>query len=70
MNHQNSADNYKYHYLEVVAYNGQEVVRRYDIKELSDRQIEKLDNGLNSKMNHAEYYTFIRESDFKLPVIE
>lgn len=57
---------YKYHYLEVIAYKGQEIVRRFDITEKSKPEIEKLDNGLNSHMNHTEYYTFMRESDVKL----
>jgi hypothetical protein len=57
-------------YLEIVAYKGQEVIRRIDITDKSEPQIEKLDNGINRQMNHAEYYTFIRESDVKLDEIK
>lgn len=60
---------FKYHYLEVVAYSDNKVIRRFDITDKSEIQIERLDNGIKRKMNHTYYYTFIRESDIKLEEI-
>lgn len=57
---------FKYHYLEVIAYKDQQVVRRFDITYMPKPKIASLDNSLNIQMNHVGYYTIIRDSDIKL----
>lgn len=58
-----------YKYLEIVKDKGNEVVKRLDVSDKSERSIEKIENGMNINLNHNEYTVQYNESDVELPVI-
>lgn len=58
--------NSKYKYLEIKSYNDNRVVKRFDLTEKSDRQSDKIENGVNINLDHDKFYTFIYDSEYKL----
>ena len=57
-----------YKYIEVRDFK-ETVIKRYDVTNKTERQIETLENGLNRNMNHEKYYTAEMESTNELPTI-
>jgi hypothetical protein len=47
--------------LQVVKYDGGDVVKEFDVTNKGEREIDRLDIGLNINLNHEEYYTRIVE---------
>ena len=58
-----------YKYLEIVKDKGNEVVKRLNVSDKSERSIEKIEGGMNINLNHDEYTVQYNESDVELPVI-
>ena len=58
-----------YKYLEIVKDEGNEVVKRLNVSDKSERSIEKIENGMNINLNHNEYTVQYNESDTELSVI-
>lgn len=58
-----------YKYLEIVKDKGNEVVKRLNVSDKSERSIEKIEKGMNINLNHNEYTVQYKESDTELPVI-
>lgn len=58
-----------YKYLEIVKDEGNEVVKRLNVSNKSERSIEKIENAMNINLNHNEYTVQYNESDVELPVI-
>jgi hypothetical protein len=61
-----------YKYLEIVRIEHQindVVVKRMDMTGKSDRQIERIENGIWINLNHQDFYTRVTESDTELPTI-
>lgn len=44
-------------YIRVIEYKSDKVVKSIDVTGKSERQIDKIDRGLNINLNHEEYYT-------------
>lgn len=47
--------------IQVISFSNREVVHELDVTGKTDRQIDKIDRGLNINLNHSEYYTLIVE---------
>lgn len=58
-----------YKYLEIKKYENNEVVKRIDVSDSSDRTIERVESGMNMNLNHEQYYVFSYESEAKLKTI-
>ena len=58
-----------YKYLEIVKDEGNEVVKRLNVSDKSERSIKKIENGMNINLNHNEYTVQYKESNTELPVI-
>ena len=58
-----------YKYLEIVKDEKNEVVKRLNVSDKSERSIEKIENGMNINLNHNEYTVQYNESDVELHVI-
>ena len=57
-------------YLEIVEDStSSKVVKRMDVTSKTDRQIQKLENGLELNLNHAKYTVEYHESKVELPII-
>lgn len=56
-------------YLEIVEDSTSKVVKRMGVTSKTDRQIQKLENGLELNLNHAEYTVEYHESKVELPII-
>ena len=52
-----------YKYLEIVEDSTNEVACRMDITNCSERQIERLENGVHINMNHDKFHT--REMEYE-----
>lgn len=50
-------------YLEVVAFDDAEVVKRIDVTGRSQRGIEQAERGMQHNLNHELYYTRLRSYD-------
>lgn len=59
----------KYKYIEIIKYSSGEVVKRIDVSGMSQRNIDRIDSGMNRNMNHAEYYTIEMASEIAIPEI-
>lgn len=46
---------YMYKYLEIVKDEGNEVVKRLNVSDKSERSIEKIEYAMNINLNHNEY---------------
>lgn len=57
-------------YIEIVAFDGDKVIRRVDVTYESERNRAKIDSGININLNHNQYYTRDKQSDIKLPIGE
>jgi len=55
-----------YTYIEIVKYDGEEVIKRYDVTDKGEREIGKFESGLSRNMNHTEYYIRDKQSETKL----
>ena len=62
-------NNIMYKYLEIVKDEGNEVVKRLNVSDKSERSIEKIENGMNINLNYNEYTVQYKESYTELPVI-
>lgn len=58
-----------YKYLQIVAFQSETVVKRIDVTGKSESQIDKIDRGMNTNLNHDDYYTVEIESIKELPLI-
>lgn len=58
-----------YQYIEVVKYYGQEVVMRMDVTGKPERQIERIEAGININLNHKDYYTTVSDYETEQPKI-
>lgn len=58
-----------YKYIEIKDFESQGVVKRLDVSNKSERDIEKIDSGMNRNLNHDKYYTTDFTSDFELDTI-
>lgn len=58
-----------YSYIDIKKYENGEVVKRLDTTGKTDREITKIDNGLQHNLNHEVFYTFPFESEKQLPPI-
>ena len=56
-------------YIEIKTWEDGGVVKRLDVSSKSERQIEKIDSGMNRNLNHDQYYTCDYESEVKLDTI-
>jgi len=56
-------------YIEIIKYSSGEVVKRIDVSGISQRNIDRIDSGMNRNMNHSEYYTIERASEIAIPEI-
>jgi len=45
--------------LEVREFDSNKVIHSIDVSNKNDRQIDKIEDGLNNKLNHEKYYTFL-----------
>jgi hypothetical protein len=55
-------------YLEVVAFDGNKVVKRIDVTDKSEHQIERVEDGMNINLNHEAYFTRVKEYDTEQPL--
>lgn len=55
-----------YKYIEIVLYDTNKVVKRIDVKNRSEKQIDKIEDGLNINLNHDQYFTRVSESNIQL----
>ena len=44
-------------YIEIRKYENDKCVKRIDVTGKTQRQIDKIENGMNINLNHEEYYT-------------
>jgi len=58
-----------YKYIEVKKYDTDEVVKRLDVSDISERSCDRMDNGLNINLNHDVFFTTINDSEIKLDLI-
>lgn len=58
-----------YTYLEIRKRENDEVVKRIDVTDKSERQIDRCEMGMNINLNHEEYYTEQNTNKTPLPVI-
>jgi len=45
--------------LRIVAYDDCKTVKRFDVTGQSERQIDKLDRGVNINLNHEQFFTVV-----------
>lgn len=62
-------DKMGYKYLEIRSYGDGGVVKRIDVTGKSERQIERIESGMNRNLNHDKYYTTEFESKVELEKI-
>ena len=58
-----------YKYLEIIEDKTKEVASRMDVTGMSERQIDKILDGVSINLNHNEYSTSLNESDVELPKV-
>jgi hypothetical protein len=56
-------------YLEIIKFEGDQIVKRIDVTGMSAGQQDKLDRGLNINLNHEEYFTTINVTEETLAAI-
>jgi hypothetical protein len=56
-------------YIEVIGYDEENVVKRLDVSNKTDRSIDKIESGMNINLNHDQFYTVIRSSEVELEKI-
>ncbi len=49
-------------YIDIIEHSTGNVVEQIDVSGRSDRQVERVDNGININMNHEMYYTLISDT--------
>lgn len=59
----------KYYYIEIKRFTDDEVVKRLDASDKSQRSRQKIEDGMNINLNHSQYYTFSFPSVNQLPTI-
>lgn len=47
--------------IQVVQNEDGEVIHEVDVTDKSDRQIDKVDSGINRNLNHEHFYTCVQE---------
>jgi len=57
-----------YKYLEIIDMDTDAVIRRMDVSNKTETQIERIDNGLNINLNHDKYLTVVKEYRVRMPV--
>jgi len=67
MNEINSGDKV-FTYVEVKTTSDDSVIKRFDVTDKTQREIERIDDGININLNHSEYFTIITNSKTKLEV--
>lgn len=50
-----------YKYIEVIEFKTNKVTHRIDVTGKPERQIERVEDGLNINLNHELYYTQVNE---------
>jgi hypothetical protein len=58
--------NNKFTYIEVLKWEDNTVIKRTDVSGLSQKRIDKIEDGIIINLNRDEYYTKQTESDVKL----
>jgi len=48
--------------INVISFATKEVVHSVDVTGRNERDIDKIDSGMNRNLNHEEYYTLIEKS--------
>ncbi|CAH1002648.1 hypothetical protein LEM8419_03520 [Neolewinella maritima] len=56
------------HYIEIIRYEDDQVVKRVDVSNRTETARDRVENGMNINLNHAQYYTSGRESEVELPL--
>ncbi len=56
----------KFKYIEVRSFEAEEVVERINVSDMTERQIDKVERGMNINLNHKSYYTQVTESEEQL----
>lgn len=56
-------------YIEIVEREKEEVIKRLDVSDKSDRMIDRIESGININLNHDHFYTNQIESEVELPII-
>ena len=56
-------------YLEIKSYEDGKVVKRLDVTGYGDRQLDRIESGMNINLNHEAFYTFSYDSEYKLDTI-
>ena len=50
-------------YLEIIEFGTNEVVKRTDVSSLTERGVQRMENGMNINLNHDKYFTKLTESE-------
>jgi len=58
-----------YKYIEVVAFDGKQVVMRMDVTGKPERQIDRIESGININLNHEDYYTTVSDYETEQQII-
>lgn len=56
-------------YIEIKEYENGKVVKRIDVSNESDHNMDKIESGMNINLNHEKYYTFSYDSEVKLETV-
>lgn len=59
-----------YTYIEIVAYANGETIHRIDATGQSEKNIEKICNGIELNLNHDEYYASVEDCEEPLELID
>jgi hypothetical protein len=54
-------------YIEIIKMSGNVVIKRMDVTVRADRQIERIESGVNINLNHNEFFTDVNEYDKEMP---
>jgi hypothetical protein len=57
-------------YIEIKHDRTGEIIQRWDVSHKSDRDIERIINGVSINLNHAEYSVRCNRTDTELPIIK
>lgn len=47
--------------IQIISYETGEPTHEVDVTGMSERQIDKVDSGMNINLNHSEFYTLVAE---------
>lgn len=58
-----------FQYIEIVSFKNKEVVKRIDVTEKNEKQIERLEYAININLNHQNYFTTVSKYETEQPKI-